>query len=169
MKFIPTIILELTTQGRQVIDPREEHTMVSLLNDYNIKPTPNDLHYSHRLRHLSGLIWEASICSRWWYSDLQLAKTQRIRDYRMLSPKWNIYASLPLKVQRLLQKRGREGGKSQKRWTTTMSSRHNSADALGNVQHAQSPCKPKTHPSMEKEVGHKTPSIDKELLTILSH
>lgn len=66
---------------------REEPTTIMLLSWYSIKLTPNHLSLYDRLMHLSVLIREYFICSR-WHRDPQLARVQKIRDARMLSLEW---------------------------------------------------------------------------------
>lgn len=66
-------------------------------------------HYTHRLLHLSAVMIEVTIWSRWWLTYRHTTvKVQRMRDFGMLSPIHGISITLlPSKIQGSLQKRDR--------------------------------------------------------------
>lgn len=96
----------LGSYAKQVIGTRGKPTINILLNRHNIKPIHS---YSHKLGHMSIIIREASIWNSWYHRCPQWGKGQRIENYGLLSPKWNISLIFyPPKAQSSLQKRGQK-------------------------------------------------------------
>lgn len=108
----PLPLLSQTPKNRQIIGPLRELTTISLLNAHSLKPTPR-FHYTHRWRHLSALIKEASLCNQWWLTmrpkTCQGTENERLQNAQ---PKWSLYTAPTLLSLRCHCRRG--GRKSMK-------------------------------------------------------
>lgn len=130
--------------------------------------------YTHRWRHLSALIKEASLCNRWWLT-MRPKTCQGTEDERLQNAqaKWSLYTAPTLVSLRCHCRRG--GRKSMKVrgsrwlqgkcvfWTHIRTAAH--AQSLWLWQHAQYLCKPKPNQTLawRMELGAKSHPLSKPL------
>lgn len=109
--------------------------------------------------HLYALVREVYFCSRRWLTQRsQPSKTQKIGDWRLLTPKWNTFDTFQAWAS--LWMRGHEYCKGRMKWNTRKSSGHTRAAIRVNSQykwwHTQDLCKAEPDkPSVVRAVEHK--------------
>lgn len=108
------------SMSRQVMGPRGEPPTTTLLNEYSIKQTPNDIIivlYQCMSPSFSEKLQFAVDGDQ--HRDAQLAQGQRTGDWELLSLTWDVFTTFPPpKTQGSLQ-RGQKDSKSQRWWMTT--------------------------------------------------
>lgn len=133
----------------------------------------------YRLLHLSARIREASF-GRWWQltgkKKQQVFKVQKIRDYRMFHPNWDIFIATPspskkgsLKKSKGQQKCVRAGCSGRLLYFVDIAGQfaHTSWQQL--IHHTQSLCiKLNKILAWQEEVRNEGPNLSKAVLTIES-
>lgn len=107
----------------QVKAPGEETSTILLLSWYSIRLTSNGLLLYPYTNAYFTPHQKGSICARWWLTQrTTTGQEQKIKDFKILSPKSNTPHLLLPKLRGKLAKKGERNYESQGWWVTTRSS-----------------------------------------------